>query len=44
MEQDLALLAVIILCDVSAGFDEVGDYFATKVETIKDMVYAYDLN
>ena len=30
MEQDLAQLAVIILCDDSTGCDEVDDYFATE--------------
>ena len=44
MEQDLTLLAVIILCDVSAGCDKVDDNFATEADTMIATVYEYDLN
>ena len=41
MKQDLTQL---ILCDVSTGFDEVDDYFATEADTMIDIVYEYYLN
>ena len=34
VEQDLTQFAVLILCDDSTDCDEMGDYFATKADTL----------
>ena len=44
MEENLTHLAVILLCGDSTGCDEVNDYFATKADTMIDIVYEDDLN
>ena len=44
MEYNLTQLAVIILFDDSTGSNEVNDYFATKADTMIDIVYEDDLN
>ena len=41
---DGTYIAVIILCDFSAGCDEVDDYFAAEEDTMIYIVYEADLN
>ena len=38
VEQDCAQFAVLILCHLSTGCDEIGDYFATEADTMIDIV------
>ena len=44
MGQDLAQLAVIILCGDSTGCDEVDDYFATEADIMIDVECKVYLN
>ena len=36
MERDRTQLAILILCNDSTGCYEIGDYFATKADTMID--------
>ena len=42
--KDLTQLAVIILCNVYTGCDEMDDYFATEADTVVNIVCDVDLN
>ena len=44
MEQDLSQFAVLIQCCESTGCGAMGDYFATDVDTMIDIVCEVDLN
>ena len=37
-EQDCTQFAVLIQCNDSTGFDEIGDYFAKEADTMIDIV------
>ena len=44
MEEDLTQFAVLILCDDSAGCDEMGNYFTAEALTMIDIVCVVYLN